>query len=164
MAATKGKAGLHNESRSGRDSGRTDAGSPTLSAGAASLTTLRTYTLDDLDTIATVGKQVLRDQIKTPFSHKYFIKCFYILQNTHVCPTPTKRLVCLIGYGISTFSSFQLPFWKWGSETSEAKVHNMSKLLSKTIKIIRSASLHISIIFTCISWMLNTQVYNSTTY
>ncbi|KAF4118662.1 cAMP-dependent protein kinase catalytic subunit PRKX [Onychostoma macrolepis] len=55
MAATKGKAGLNNESSSGRDSGRTDAGSPTLSAGAASLTTNRTYTLDDLDTIATVG-------------------------------------------------------------------------------------------------------------
>uniref|UniRef100_A0A671KQ51 Protein kinase X-linked n=1 Tax=Sinocyclocheilus anshuiensis TaxID=1608454 RepID=A0A671KQ51_9TELE len=55
MAATKGKAGLHSESSSGRDSGRTDAGSPTLSAGAASLTTNRTYTLDDLDTIATVG-------------------------------------------------------------------------------------------------------------
>uniref|UniRef100_A0A8C2DC95 Protein kinase X-linked n=1 Tax=Cyprinus carpio TaxID=7962 RepID=A0A8C2DC95_CYPCA len=55
MAATKGKAGLNNESSSGRDSGRTDAGSPTLSAGAASLTISRTYTLDDLDTIATVG-------------------------------------------------------------------------------------------------------------
>ncbi|XP_067260578.1 cAMP-dependent protein kinase catalytic subunit PRKX isoform X3 [Chanodichthys erythropterus] len=55
MASTKGKAGINNESSSGRDSGRTDAGSPTISAGAASLTTNRTYTLDDLDTIATVG-------------------------------------------------------------------------------------------------------------
>ncbi|ROL42627.1 hypothetical protein DPX16_14034 [Anabarilius grahami] len=57
MASTKGKAGINNESSSGRDSGRTDAGSPTISAGAASLTTNRTYTLDDLDTIATVASK-----------------------------------------------------------------------------------------------------------
>lgn len=59
MASTKGKAVINNESSSGRDSCRTEAGSPTLSAGAASLTTDRTYTLDDLDTIATVGELTL---------------------------------------------------------------------------------------------------------
>lgn len=76
MAATKGKAGLNNESSSGRDSGRTDAGSPTLSAGAASLTISRTYTLDDLDTIATVGKLALMHQIKTRFCQQIFPKTF----------------------------------------------------------------------------------------
>lgn len=55
MASTKGKTGINNESSCGRDSGRTDAGSPTLSAGAASLPSNRIYSLDDLDTIATVG-------------------------------------------------------------------------------------------------------------
>lgn len=76
MAATKVKAGLNNESSCGRDSGRTDAGSPTLSAGAASLTTNRTYTLDDLDTIATVGKLGIMHQIKTRFSQQIFPKTF----------------------------------------------------------------------------------------
>lgn len=79
MASTKGKAGINNESSSGRDSGRTDAGSPTISAGAASLATNRTYTLDDLDTIATVGKLVLLRQIKTRLVNNYFPKCFHIL-------------------------------------------------------------------------------------
>ncbi len=79
MATTKGKAGLNNESSSGRDSGRTDAGSPALSAGAASLTTNRTYTLDDLDTIATVGKLGIMHQIKTRFSQQMFPKTFCIL-------------------------------------------------------------------------------------
>ncbi|TRY77505.1 hypothetical protein DNTS_035095 [Danionella cerebrum] len=55
MASIRGKAGLNIDTSSGRDSGRTEAGSPSLPAGAASLTTNRTYTLDDLDTIATVG-------------------------------------------------------------------------------------------------------------
>lgn len=59
MASTKGKTGINNESSCGRDSGRTDAGSPTSSAGAASLPSNRIYSLDDLDTIATVGKLVL---------------------------------------------------------------------------------------------------------
>ncbi len=79
MATTKGKSGLNNESSSGRDSGRTDAGSPALSAGAASLTTNRTYTLDDLDTIATVGKLGIMHQIKTRFSQQMFPKTFCIL-------------------------------------------------------------------------------------
>ncbi|XP_073719672.1 cAMP-dependent protein kinase catalytic subunit PRKX [Misgurnus anguillicaudatus] len=50
MASTKGKAGINNESSSARDSSST-----TISAGAASLPTNSIYTLDDLDTIATVG-------------------------------------------------------------------------------------------------------------
>ncbi len=86
MAATKGKAGLNNESSCGRDSGRTDAGSPTLSAGAASLTTNRTYTLDDLDTIATVGKLGIMHQIKTRFSQQIFPKTFsYSPKCVHPC-------------------------------------------------------------------------------
>lgn len=86
MAATKGKAGLNNESSCGRDSGRTDAGSPTLSAGAASLTTNRTYTLDDLDTIATVGKLGIMHQIKTHFSQQIFPKTFsYSPKCVHPC-------------------------------------------------------------------------------
>lgn len=105
MASTKGKAGINNESSSGRDSGRTDAGSPTISAGAASLTTNRTYTLDDLDTIATVGKLVLLHQIKTRFNQQLFSKMFsYSLKCVHPC------LPNQVTYynDISRFS-----FWSW---------------------------------------------------
>lgn len=56
MASLKAKVGLNNESNS-KESARTSASSPILIAGAASLSlNNRTYTLDDLDTIATVGK------------------------------------------------------------------------------------------------------------
>lgn len=89
MAATKGKAGLNNESSSGRDSGRTDAGSPTLSAAAASLTTSRTYTLDDLDTIATVGKLAPLDPIKTRFHQQIFPRMFsYFPKYVHTFVLP----------------------------------------------------------------------------
>uniref|UniRef100_A0A8C7KVI9 Protein kinase cAMP-dependent X-linked catalytic subunit n=1 Tax=Oncorhynchus kisutch TaxID=8019 RepID=A0A8C7KVI9_ONCKI len=56
MASTKAKVGITNESNSIRESAKTCASSPMLLAGAASLTlNNRTYSLDDLDTIATVG-------------------------------------------------------------------------------------------------------------
>uniref|UniRef100_A0A4W5RLF6 Protein kinase cAMP-dependent X-linked catalytic subunit n=1 Tax=Hucho hucho TaxID=62062 RepID=A0A4W5RLF6_9TELE len=56
MASTKAKVGMINESNSIRESAKTCASSPMLLAGAASLTlNNRTYSLDDLDTIATVG-------------------------------------------------------------------------------------------------------------
>ncbi|XP_064826983.1 putative serine/threonine-protein kinase PRKY isoform X2 [Oncorhynchus masou masou] len=56
MASTKAKVGIINESNSIRESAKTCASSPMLLAGAASLTlNNRTYSLDDLDTISTVG-------------------------------------------------------------------------------------------------------------
>lgn len=57
MASTKAKVGIINESNSIRESAKTCASSPMLLAEAASLTlNNRTYSLDDLDTISTVGK------------------------------------------------------------------------------------------------------------
>lgn len=51
------KVGIINESNSIRESAKTCASSPMLLAEAASLTlNNRTYSLDDLDTISTVGK------------------------------------------------------------------------------------------------------------
>lgn len=56
MASTKAKVGIINESNSIRESAKTCASSPMLLAEAASLTlNNRTYSLDDLDTISTVG-------------------------------------------------------------------------------------------------------------
>ncbi|KAL1021835.1 hypothetical protein UPYG_G00018650 [Umbra pygmaea] len=55
MASTKAKVGIINDSNTVRESAKTGASSPLL-AGAASLSlNNRTYSLDDLDTIATVG-------------------------------------------------------------------------------------------------------------
>ena len=61
MASVKSKAGgANNESSPYRESARASAGSPSLVAGAASLslTSSKAYSLDDFDTIATVGRSI----------------------------------------------------------------------------------------------------------
>lgn len=60
MASTRAKSGVNNESGSFRESANYTASgtaSPTVVAAASlSLTNNRTYSLDDLDTVATVGE------------------------------------------------------------------------------------------------------------
>lgn len=60
MASVKSKTGANNESSPYRESARASAGSPSLVAGAASLslTSSRAYSLEDFDTIATVGMSI----------------------------------------------------------------------------------------------------------
>lgn len=60
MASVKSKTGPNNESSPYRESARASAGSPSLVAGAASLslTSSRAYSLEDFDTIATVGTSI----------------------------------------------------------------------------------------------------------